>query len=524
MVKWLVGAVFAVILAVPALICAESWPGLNYDASGRNSSRVDVSATPSVRWFHTFERFNSAQLGAQRSNNLSIRDGKVLVIVPPLTPPKQVAVPGAPYTQGAAATFGLFDLETGELERTLVTIHQGGSGYITPKGTMDSDQQVGLVNHFWRQDGVVVSMHGSDPSLLASWTVADGYIFPAGATAPSSHCPDLGSPTNSTGYIQISETNPELMVLCNGGHSTMGTCRWRYLSQPYRDGSLGPALSKNGPALVSGEAVYTLNVVNKLSSTDGGYGTRITHFNVHGGVAANLGAYLNPDVSVLTLGQHHMKGAPRAWALGESSLYFFGYQTKGAGTSQAPDLSRGRILVGLTGNKESLRIELPSAASVLTRPSYSAMGWFVPQMAVSEPYVAVFQPQTKNNLVDTPGELYIVDSVTGTLVQHVVFPAGSFESNTVLAFPQNGPATEQAVQLVWAGSAAHIVEARTLADGVGLRVLRVSPGTDEIAEAVLPLHIPAKGVLALREVAAVDGRLVVLVDNGMYDQILVGLE
>ena len=140
---WLVGGAMAVAAEQP-----EYWAQHNKDGHWRNSNATPVQGNLRVRWARTMTGFqvgdDTIPSSYQRSNNLSVRNGRILMIVPSSDPIPESSR-GVRY-----ASYGIYHLSDGTLINSTISPHYGAGGLESGAGTMDSDTAAGLINQFER--------------------------------------------------------------------------------------------------------------------------------------------------------------------------------------------------------------------------------------------------------------------------------------------------------------------------------------------------------------------------------------
>jgi hypothetical protein len=245
----------------------------------------------------------------------------------------------------------------------------------------------------------------------------------------------------------------------------------------------------------------------------------------------------NPTRSYLGFGLCHCGGAPRALCVNQAGdVCMWTFTTKGtpgkpgrpmpkdALNPQVPDPSIPFSLTVLDGKTLAEKANISSGWAKGPGPKYMDEWWYnyrvlAPQIATIGKYVCVFQPR-QNDASITQSRLFCFDVETKTLVWSKVI------DSTTDCKVASRHSTEQAVQMTIIGTEAVIAEPLAI-DGLKLRVTRYSLATGAAGE---PLTIDCEGegtdidpaTVALRELAAVDGNLVFLVDFKGKDVITLG--
>jgi len=530
-------ALLALVLAAPRASAQEHgwWAQVNQDGHGRNAGAQDLAGEPRVRWARALRGFATVDgVAGQRSNNLAVRDGRILLIVPATG---RDAVPTTTNTEHRA-TYGMLSLATGAVVHAALSPQQGGGGLVTG-GLMDSDTATGLVNLHWRRDGVAFTGHGSDHPGWYRFDAATGEV-PAGSRPLVPLRPALWKSflnSNSSGWFTMSDADPSVYAIGGGGgHVPIG----EYGGTGVHDGA-GPlqvrSLKMYAPFVVDGPRVYALDVVDASQDLHQGYGVRISASEWVGEPRVNQQrwTHVDRDRSFLAFGANHCDGAPRAVCLGEDGrIWYYGFRTVGAGIAQAPDFARGMLVAGVRTVDGQRDIDVPIAHD--PRPESTYVGWrlaraLFPQIAARGDRVVVFQPQqSRFGAPISRAHVFAVDTATRRVAWRRDFAAGAFLTDTLTAQQSSGRySPEQAVQLVIAGGSAWLVEPSVAAGSLRLRAFRFALADGVMSTTTLDprddrgvaIAVPAGVPVALREVAAVDGALVCHVDLGSADQAVV---
>lgn len=521
-----IAATGAAPLASAAVEPADYWAGINQDGHARNASDKPLSGAPRVRWARALRNFalytnnlHATQHLGQRSNGLAIRDGRILLAVPSTDP-------RADLSPAHYASFGQFALSDGRPISAVLTPHQGGGAMHARAGLMDSDLSYGLINHYWSANGAVYSAHGSDMHFST-------YFDPASGSVPV-HLPfaALTGQSNSSGWFAMTNANP--LLYATGGTSSHDS--WTH----GMGGIMGAGrtelstLKMYNSYLVEGSFVYPY--VPHVRGTAGWGGTRISgvEFTASPYSAATRWTYADPTMSFLTFGVNHCGGAPRAFChAADGRIYFYGYRTKVEGTAIVADWAQGTFLTGvrtLAPNAGTSDITVatgfdPDAESTLSAASLRTE--LFPQIATRGSHVVVFQPQQR---LGVQGRLFCFDvsSTPGRLLWRHDFGAGYFQRQTAFSYSALA-SPEQAVQLVIAGDKAYVAEPRVDGGVLKLRVIArpLAGGAatvttlDVLDQAGQAIAVAEPVDIAMRELAAVDGTLVALIDYGRASQALV---
>ena len=507
----------------------EYWAQHNKDGHWRNSGTCSLEGDLQIRWGRLLKDLRSysvhnSQPAGQRSNAISIRNGRILVVVPPMDPD-----PGA---TGKKATFGILCLNDGSVLNTVITPHTGGGGVVSNAGVMGSDTPVGVINHYWKEGGRVFTAHGSDIRDSRQFDAYTGQL-PFGAVEESM----LPVGCNASGYFAMSNSNPLIYAHGSSGHSAFAAISFGLIG--YGSGS-SSSMAWYAPFVVEGDWVYPLGVMNKVSDgvfSGEGYGVRIKGIELQADPysATTQWTYEDADKGFLTFGNVSTSmGSLRAYCLGEDGrVYYYGYHTTGSGTGQEPDFSQGTVLVGIQADTGSSDLEIGVSYNPEDESSYTGFTVadnLLPQIAASGNTVVVFQPQGKRYSSDISyGHIFCFDTSAKTFSWGHDFGAGYFNTSVSKNYYHS---PEQAVQMTIAGDSAYVVE--PFSDG-GILKLRVeqfllSDGSHTTtvltAEDEFGSTIPVNDstTLWMREVAAVDGYLVCQVDVDLFHQAVIVIE
>ncbi|HYG78493.1 MAG TPA: Ig-like domain repeat protein, partial [Planctomycetota bacterium] len=503
---------FAACTQVRGAESPEYWAQINKDGHGRNSNARRIAGNLRASWARALRNFTVIdQQGGQRSNNLCIRDGRILLITPASPPDAGYSTTNTHHH----ATYGIYSLANGALLHTTMSPQRGGGGLMVPYGIMDSDIGPGLVNVYWQDDGVVFTGQGSDHSGFWHFDAYTGEIpFGSPLLWPTEPAAWTIATANASGYFAKSNSNRYIYARGGAGsHNSLGEYGSAGLFGPVKAFAAGlTCIKMYNSYIVEGDRVYGFYVTNEKSLQEG-YGVQIMAYRPP--AATHDWLYRDTGKAFLCFGRNHCGGAPRAICMGEDNrLYYYGYYTAGAGTTQAPDFTRGMVLVGVRTSDGVADVNVPINYNPAAE-SASAYS-LVPQIATLGKHVVIFQPQQGT----VNGHVFGVDTVAKT-VWRCDFPAQYFSVQTWPSVDATSP--EQAVQLVVAGDSAFIVEPSSSSGALRLRVERLSLSTGARTTTVVtpvdqngqPIAIAASPRLAMREVAAVDGRLVCLVDLGV---------
>lgn len=534
---------------------ADYWAGLNKDGNGRNASDRSLQGnlcqgSLCVRWAQALPYFSLAgtcslsppPLG-KRANNFSIRDGKIL-----LMGYSGGDVPGYGYysmyslqTGARIVSYQSFDRNTGGVETGLSI---GDGGYFV----MDSDTKSGLEHQYWNVNGHLYAAHGGDCDSYWHFDAHNGQLEPGETEAGW-----FGSRLNASGYFTMTNADP-LMFAIGGGAG----------SAPDNPGAVGvlgqgvygtSSMKMYASHVLEGNRVYAINATNYVGTYPNyinAYGVSIQMLTVNHPegkpVTVEPGPwYWEPNKGFLNLGWNRGGGAPRAFVLVEEDnrLYYFGYRMRTTPPYE-PDWPYGLILtaVNTTTGKEDFEIRTGYDPLSEANPFLGSLNKrLLPQIAARGRYIVVFQPQQSafvgRHQPVTNAHLFVFDTVMGTLVRTIGFPANSFQTNTstgndLTSATYGGPelSKEQAVQMVVAGDDAYIVEPFALNGALRVRVEKIplvsgSPTRNVLTPRDLDsrlITVDDANKVAMRELSATDGALTALIDYGLYSQALVVLE
>lgn len=544
---------------------AEYWAGINQDGHARNASAVTLDGDLRIRWARALTNFNDALLQArtnyagQRGNGLAIRDGRILALVPNATNPLSQA--SGQYF----ASFGTFSLANGTKLHETITPHVG-AGTRGAAALQDSDTTYGYVNFYWNREDTVFTGYGAD--------IGRSYAFDAysGTLAPYTPFSRMAESPNGSGYFSMTYDNPRMYARgALNTHASFSKARAGVLGQ----GELQiEAMKHYNSYLVGGWDVFgfTMTQYTDDSCFPVGLGTKITNYrftNSPYGVTTNWTASM-PSNTFAGFGLHHVRGAPRPLALGtDGRIYYYGFRnTMSGSTPTAADYASGMRLFAVSAANGQPLFEIntgwnPDGDEGLV--STAAWGtqryhYFLPQIAVLSNRVVVFHPQVNqghSTNLWTRGRLFCFDLATTSLAWSVAYSNNSFiaklcmddvvynAANNTSPNCMWGDNTEQAVQLTIAGDHAYVVDPgiqgggasgplqltiyrHALASGVvtATNLIPTDANTNTItayAERMVNNNDNTNCV-ALREIAAVDGALVALVDVDLKAQALVVIE
>jgi hypothetical protein len=195
-----------VLLIIFHLPATEYWAGLNKDGHFRNASDSSISGTLSIKWTKNLVGFSPMTFNSQvpymgqRSNNFSVRDSKIALIVPSNTFPN--------------ATFGIIDLNSGNLISQAQSTHTNGGKIISDNfGRQDTDTRAGLIHQYWRADSAIFTQHGGDNPLSSVFNAYTG-LQQAGQNTGNwnSHFS-----SNSSAYFSMTNANPKVFAVGGSG-------------------------------------------------------------------------------------------------------------------------------------------------------------------------------------------------------------------------------------------------------------------------------------------------------------------
>ena len=546
-------------------VASEYWAGINQDGHARNASGVTLDGDLRVRWARSLTNFNDTILQArtnyagQRGNGLAIRDGRILALVPNATNPLANAV-GQYY-----ASFGTFALNDGTKLHETITPHVG-AGTRGAAALQDSDLTYGYVNFYWNREDTVFTGYGAD--------IGRSYAFDAysGTLAPYTPFARMAESPNGSGYFAMTYDNP--LVYARGALNT------HYSYSKARAGIVGAgeqqidAMKHYNAYLVNGWDVFGFAMTHYTDDScfPNGLGTKLTNYrftNSPYGVVTNWTGNF-PSNTFAGFGLHHVRGAPRPLALGtDGRIYYYGFRnTMSGSTPTAADYASGMRLFAVNATNGAPLFEINTGwnpdgdAGLASTATWGTerYHYFLPQISVLSNRVMVLHPQVNKghgtNLW-TRGRLFCFDTATTSLAWSVTYTNNAFDAKVrmddVVYNPANyaspncmwGDNTEQAVQLTIAGSHGYVVDPGiqgggasgplqltiyryALADG-SVTVTNLVPVDENAAtitayaERMVNLNDNTNRV-ALRELAAVDGTLVALVDVDLKAQALVVIE
>ena len=297
-------------------------------------------------------------------------------------------------------------------------------------------------------------------------------------------------------------------------------------------------LKEYGATLIKGNKAYPYTCWGFRSAYDGsGINIQCYDLGVNVSTTPNytyepklLGTFKDPIQSFLGFGGPHCAGAPRPLCITDAGkVCYFGYTAKG--TVGSPGNSNTGTLIPDPAIPLSLTVlsdTLVKLANIPTTYKYQnqAMTYAqrcFPQTATLGKYVVVFMPQQSQALV-TQARLFCFDVDENKLVWEYTYSAGQFLTNTFASNPI-GAGTEQAVQMVMAGNQVVVAEPyiEATSKALMLRVYRHNMVDGKIIDDNRYIckrdgvdGLPITGVepmsVCLREMAIVDGSLVVLID------------
>jgi len=550
------GGVFAV---------SEYWAGRNQDGHARNASTVSLEGNLRVRWAKALTNLNECTLHirqnyvGQRGNGLAIRDGRILALVPNETNPLSKAS-SAPF-----ASFGTFALNNGEKLHETITTHIGG-GTRGSAALQDSDTTYGLVNFYWNANDVVFTGYGADIGRAYAFDAYSGTLPPGSPFAPMAQSP------NGSGYFSMTYDNP--LIYARGALNTHASF------SKGRGGILGQgettinSMKHYAPFLVSGWDVFAFTMTNRVedASFPTGLGTVITAYRLTNSPSYSVATRWEttyPSNTFAGFGLHHVRGAPRPLALGDDGrIYYYGFRnTMSGSTPTAADYASGMRLFAVDANTGAALFDINTGWNPAADAGLASSIWgtelyhhFLPQIAVSSNRAVVFHPQVNQGFgtnVWTRGRLFCFDTANTGLLWSITYSNNSFNAklrvDDVVYNPSNntspnsmwGDNTEQAVQMTIAGDSAYLVDPSivggaatgalqlavykyALANGASTvtNLVPVDEKTNTItavAERMVNANDNTNRV-ALRELAAVDGALVALVDVDLRAQALVVID
>lgn len=570
--------VLATILSVAVPVCAlslpaagqgatsvcEYWAGRNQDGHARNAGAITLEGALHVRWAHALTNFNEisgvarAPYAGQRGNTLAIRQGRVLALVPGGTNPLAAA------SSAKFATFGTFSLATGTRLHETITSHLGG-GTRGGATLQDSDTTYGLVNYYWNSSDMVFTAFGSDSARAFGFDAFTGTLPPGSPYAAMAQAP------NGSGYFSMTDDNP--LIYARGALNTHGSF------SKGRGGLLGSgetvinSMKHYAPFLVSGWQVFAFTMTNTTedASFPSGLGTVITDYaftNAPYGASIRWQAAY-PSNTFAGFGLHHVRGAPRPLALGtDGRIYYYGFRNVvSGGIPTAPDYAAGMRLFAVSASSGAPLFEISTGWNPAADPGLASSSWgtqlyhhMLPQISVAGSRVVVFHPEVNQGYTTnlwTRGRLFCFDTAATGLLWSVNYTAGTFNaklrlddvvynaSNNQSPNSMWGDNTEQAIQVTISGDHAYLVDpgivGGSATGALQLTVYRyaLADGAATVTNLV-PVDANANPIVAiaermvngndntnrvaLRELAAVDGALVALVDIDLCAQALVAIE
>lgn len=542
----------------------EYWAGVNKDGHARNASAVSLQGGLRVGWARALTNFSPctvnerASYGGQRGNTIAVHEGRILAVVPNTTNDLGAA------SSSRFASFGTFALRDGARIHETLTSHLGG-GSRGGATLQDSDTAYGLVNFYWNTNDVVYTGYGSDAARSYAFDAFTGTL-PVGAPfTPVALAP------NASGYFAMTYDNP--LLFARGARNTHGSfSNGRAGLLGLSDSSI-TSMKHYAPFLVSGWDViaYTMASYTEDASFPSGLGTLMTDYrftNSPYGVTTRW-QLSNPSNTFAGFGLHHVRGAPRPIALGEDGrIYYYGFRNTVSGsTPVSADYAAGMRLFAVSAGSGTPLFEINTGWNPAGDPGLASSVWgsqlyhhFLPQIAVASNHVVVFHPQVNQgggSAVWTRGRLFCFDTATTSLLWSVTYSNNSFAArlclDDVVYNPSNNTSpnsmwadnTEQAVQMTVAGDSAYLVDPSIVGGAatgaLQLAVYKYALDTGAATSTNLVPHDDHGGTItavaersvnandntnrvALRELAAVDGRLVALVDIDLTAQALVVIE
>jgi hypothetical protein len=310
--------------------------------------------------------------------------------------------------------------------------------------------------------------------------------------------------------------------------------------------------------LVEADSIYSFNSTGTLYSGVGAQylGVDIRAFKpaTQSNTLAQDWLYSDSSINLLGTAPSKGMGAPRAITLGEdNNIYFYGF------TLTQP-YSLVAMGVNSSNGTEVMKVNIPFVDSLeefyMTFFQDDFTKGLYPQAATRSNYLIIFQPQQEfptrapyNTDVLMHARVYCIDLNSKSLLWRKDYPWGYFQTMTTrepaiagiemgiyFVTPTAGIpeySREQAVQLVISGDQAYIVE--PLKNPQGNLELRVesfnlldgansSTTLTPLDSGSNPISITDSISVSLRELAAVDGKLVALVDYDRFNQALVTIE
>ena len=501
----------------------EYWAGMNKDGNRRNSNARSLNGTPRVKWANVMRGLQpygnppagSYQWGV-RSLNLSIRDGRILCVIPR---PAEGSVP-LMSQDGTHAWYGLTSLADGSLLHRILSPHFGAGQAVIKwgegTGIMGSEQTAGLIFHYWNRggpNGTIYTQHGGD---APKWSVFDPYTLelPFGIVRTTMV---LGM--NQAGSFNMSDANPDictlatdgsLRLLSGGTYAHGGYPTW---GGPVIEGNWGYPYINDGAGHMK---IYGIEVTGPPFS------------------AAKRWTYTSPSTTLFPAnfntwydaGHEVVFGAPRPVCLGEDSrFYWYGR------TNEQAYLVGVNTTGGVAGT-EYMSVSVPNSETVKDAGAY-------PQIATIGTNVVIFQPQQPSywtwfgERTAMNGQILCFETVSKTLAWRKDFTPGYFntEVRSFMSGSDVNNSPNRGVQMTIAGDSAYIVEPYSSSGNLTIRVQKFTLATGAQTTTVLPVEsggspiaISDSTTVMARDVAAVDGTLVCLVDFDLTNQVLAAID
>jgi alpha-tubulin suppressor-like RCC1 family protein len=537
-----------VIVLSTGINAAEYWSGLNKEGDQRNSNAQSLSGNLRVRWSTDIrglgvsgQYFGGQKSTGRRSYNLAVRDGRILLVVPTTDP----AATNHPYVY---VTYGTYSLATGSLLSAALSPH---AGPLYEFGADTNDIRGGTICHYWKADGTVYTKTGGDMAQNARFNPYTGEV-PFGFSGAGQklygkiHKMEADSSwvnhgVDASGLFAMTESNPSIFAAGHAGSGafTLGNNAYGLLDIA----TLGAGdynMAYHNGFLVAQDFVYTFKTTTQSSSIN--YGTQIEAVRLQG----------TPSFSVTRpwTCKDNLKcflpfiGGPRAYCIAEDGrIYYYAYKLLQISAATAPDWAAGTVLTGVRTLDGVADTEIPVAYD-LDKEFRSMAGSGItsyeqlphPQIAALGTKVIVFVPPQKLNYYDVNspaayrGHVFCFDTATKSVAWRHDYAAGSFSTHVVRSDLARD--RSQAVQMTIAGDSAYVVEPRLINGSLVLRTDRFNLATGSRTTTDLPVLTSAGQIIpvaddstpALREVAAVDGKLVCLVDYDYLYQALVVVE
>jgi hypothetical protein len=542
-------AALVALLALSSARSAETcdyWAMINKDGSARNASAKTIQGTLQVRWARhlnglTEANWGGTPLSAIRSSSVSVRNGRILCIVPDSNP-------DALKTSRRYASFGTFLLKDGTQVTKLLTRHIGAGALANSSGIQGDDLGPGLVNQYWKSNGPLYTAYGGDQ--CANF-VLDPYT---GGVPPNAPMSQLSIDPNSSGCFSMTESDPLMFARGGNGHSAFTSAS--------NAGFLGlnasqlASIANYGSYLLEGTQVYAFNITNRITDSTwvaDGNGVVVTayQFTQSPYSVATRWTYSDAAFSVLSFGHHHCRGALRAYCLSDDSqhLFMFGYQN----TAYAPNWTAtgGLQLRQLSTTNGALERAFNTGYNP-NGDGNSALDYrhLAPQIATYSNYVVVLSPETRpyagSSTYYNKTRLFCFDTTSGTLAWQTNFAAGYF-TTPVSAYGTytyyGAYNNEMGIQTVIAGSNVYVAGIVANAGKLRLKVeqFNLNGGArttytfdPQDSGASIPTEdtwniggwstVMTPCAPAIRDIAAVDRTLVLLLDTGRTNQALVVLD